>query len=185
MEETKHCPYCGAEINARAKKCKFCGKWIEKQCPYCGEWIASEAKKCKHCGSWLSEYAKYAYEKKNGLLPQKPAMTTNDLQKALDERAEAEEYKHDSEKTSCLLWVENGILFAIILAAYNWKVAIVTAIIASILLSFQPIRVLYCIALSVVWGVVGYSFGGWIGAILLFLASLAWHGPAFYSKYDE
>ncbi len=27
-EETKICPYCEAEINANAKKCKFCGEWV-------------------------------------------------------------------------------------------------------------------------------------------------------------
>ena len=37
--QTKHCPYCGGEIAATAKKCKHCGKWIEKQCPACGEWM--------------------------------------------------------------------------------------------------------------------------------------------------
>ena len=24
------CQYCGAEISANAKKCKFCGEWIQK-----------------------------------------------------------------------------------------------------------------------------------------------------------
>lgn len=53
MEETKMCPYCGGEILSDAKKCKHCGKWLEKKCPSCGEWIKAEAKKCKHCGEWL------------------------------------------------------------------------------------------------------------------------------------
>ena len=45
--EIKVCPYCGGEINQSAKKCKHCGKWLEKQCPQCGEWVNAEAKKCR------------------------------------------------------------------------------------------------------------------------------------------
>ncbi len=29
-QETKKCPYCGAEILAVAKKCKYCGEWLNK-----------------------------------------------------------------------------------------------------------------------------------------------------------
>lgn len=29
MENTKKCPFCGAEIKIGAKKCRFCGKWLE------------------------------------------------------------------------------------------------------------------------------------------------------------
>lgn len=27
--ETKNCPFCNAEIDAAAKKCKFCGEWVD------------------------------------------------------------------------------------------------------------------------------------------------------------
>lgn len=29
QQKTKICPYCGSEINAEAKKCRFCGSWLE------------------------------------------------------------------------------------------------------------------------------------------------------------
>lgn len=29
MKDTKHCPHCGGEILAVAKKCKHCGEWLK------------------------------------------------------------------------------------------------------------------------------------------------------------
>ncbi len=29
--ENKVCPFCNAEISADAKKCKFCGEWVDKE----------------------------------------------------------------------------------------------------------------------------------------------------------
>ena len=30
MEELKVCPYCGQQINANAKLCKYCKKWLDE-----------------------------------------------------------------------------------------------------------------------------------------------------------
>jgi len=58
MEESKKvCPFCGAEINASAKKCRFCGNWFDEEieCPYCAEKIKASAKKCRFCGEWIGD----------------------------------------------------------------------------------------------------------------------------------
>ena len=54
-EGKKNCPFCGAEINNNAKKCRFCGNWFDEEieCPFCAEKIKASAKKCRFCGEWL------------------------------------------------------------------------------------------------------------------------------------
>lgn len=69
----KKCPYCTADIPVEAKKCKFCGEWVEptsggpaepaelkltvqppsrgpmKACPYCSAQIPQDAWTCMYC----------------------------------------------------------------------------------------------------------------------------------------
>jgi hypothetical protein len=69
----KKCPYCTADIAVEAKKCKFCGEWVEptapsatepaelkltiqppthgptKTCPYCSAQIPESAWTCMYC----------------------------------------------------------------------------------------------------------------------------------------
>lgn len=79
--KTKFCCFCGKEISINAKKCKYCGRWLndtndnvkhlnipqkeeevvqnktetKKQCPFCCQMIPSNARKCQYCGEWISE----------------------------------------------------------------------------------------------------------------------------------
>ena len=75
MEVTKTCPFCGKEILIKAKKCKFCGSWLNQQetqlesvqklntekieatktCPYCCQQIPQNAQKCQFCGEWIKQ----------------------------------------------------------------------------------------------------------------------------------
>ena len=55
-KETKNCPYCGEEILAIAKKCRFCGEWLPEEkpkvyvpCPICGESIEEDVEICPFC----------------------------------------------------------------------------------------------------------------------------------------
>jgi uncharacterized membrane protein YhaH (DUF805 family) len=65
-QETKTCPYCGEEILAAAKKCKFCGEWLNKDekqdvekviipCPVCGEMVEEGISQCPYCHESLIE----------------------------------------------------------------------------------------------------------------------------------
>ena len=57
-QNLKKCPFCANDIAISAKKCRFCGKWLEtkeKECPYCLQKIPLEARKCLHCGSYVEQ----------------------------------------------------------------------------------------------------------------------------------
>jgi len=176
MEEVKQCPYCGKEIHISAKKCRHCGKWLEKKCPVCGEWILTEAKKCKHCGSWINKFTREKYESQQ--ISAKPTQTKEQIKEEIDDAK-------DKNDASCLLQIENGLIIGAIWFVYDkiW-VPIIVFIILEVLLRIQAIRVLYCLAATFVWGAVGMELSGGWGTVLFAGLSLVFHYPAMKSGFN-
>lgn len=188
MEETtKLCPFCGGVIQSTAKKCPHCGKWLEKKCPACGEWIKIDAKKCRFCGEWQGDYEKWKYEKETGikLTPQQPASS------AKEENIGGDDNKKDGaaiENTSCLLSLE--ILGLICLYTWYYDITIWKSVIAYFVLCFllgvRYTRILLCIIISALWGVIIYGiFESTIAAIIAFAVAVAIHSPQFFKAKDD
>ena len=201
MENTKSCPYCGSEIQATAKKCKHCGKWVEKQCPQCSEWVNAEAKKCRYCGYWFDPWQRRLQEKAEAERSKPAQIRAEELQEQLEEQKE-------ERQAGGLLSIEAGICIILIGIFYGWAWwGYVLGIIASyVLLSIHLLRVIYCIAISLVWGLVGmavapwlldesdiemtrrlitedYGTYWWIGGIV-FIFSIIFHWPAMKTRFN-
>ena len=202
-KQTKTCPFCGKEVIATAKKCKHCGQWLEKQCPTCGEWINAKAMKCRYCGTWLNKYAREKYEG-TPVVPQKSysAQEVNEaIGYALDE-------KDEEEDTSSLMNIECAVIVIVAGLIYDWSILqyFLAWAIGYVLLCIHILRVLYCIAVSFVWGIIGYCLSPWIFGdsdwdmlvrlasedfsdywwmgLIFFAASLFFHWPAMRSRFN-
>ena len=198
----KTCPYCGGEILETAKKCKHCGKWLEQKCPQCGEWVSAEAKKCRYCGYWFDPWQRRQQEKaeheKLNPTPQQPKI---DLESAIEEH-------EDNKQAGCILNIECGIIIVILGFAldWDWWQFGLGWLVGYILLNIHILRVLYCIAISLVWGFIGvalspflleesdfklasrlitedYTDYWWMGLIFA-VVSLFFHWPAMKSRFE-
>lgn len=203
MDNTINCPHCGKAILSTAKKCKHCGEWLEKECPACGEWIKVNAKKCKHCGTWFNKFSR---ERIEGVpappsVPQQEEPTEEEIEEYIDE-------ENAKNRASCLMQVECGIVNVILAYCYdwNWWACLAAVGVCYVMLNIRVLRILYCIAISLVWAAVGFVLapafvdssdletlskfaaedysGYWWGAAILGIVSIVLHWPAIKHGFD-
>lgn len=133
------CPACGEQIAIGSKMCSYCQEELEKQCPCCKEWIIADAKRCKHCGTWLNKFSKEKFE---GVTPS----------------AEPESSSSDGS-VSAFVYIEAALaiyLFAELME-WGWIVIIGAFFVNTLLLTTAIYRVIYTIAVSAIWGLIGLS----------------------------
>lgn len=206
---TRLCPFCDETILRSAIKCKHCREWVNepkphleveskpsvevvetKICPCCSEEIAKDATRCKHCSTWLNEFSKAKYE-------------------GVKLSREEEGVDSSVSTASSIIYVETIAISVIIYSLYDIKLweGIVACLVLFFLLSFRWIRLIYCLVISVIWGMIGvvlapvildendfkmmrrfamedYSDYMWIGLIVA-IASLVFHLPAISKDYNR
>src|SRR3712207_5815327 len=111
-----------------------------KCCPYCGETILATAQKCKHCGEWLTPRVD---ERKNWK----------------DVVNEFHNYETMRNGWGCLFWEIVLLAIAVGLSYQSWWAFLIALCVLFMLLSLRFLNTLLCIALSVVWGILGMFIG--------------------------
>lgn len=73
----KECKFCGKQIEDDAKKCIYCGQWLDDliKCPTCGEMINASAKICRFCKepvphkiNWSKIKNLFSFKKKTAII---------------------------------------------------------------------------------------------------------------------
>ncbi len=141
MDKMMKCPACAEEIAVGSKKCEHCGDEIEKQCPCCKEWIVADAKRCKHCGTWLNKFTKEKFEGET-------TPTSSEVETSVEIGG-----------LRAFVYVESALAIYFFCELMEWSfwVLLVIGFVNILLLTTVFYRVIYNIAVSAIWGLIGLS----------------------------
>lgn len=148
-----------------------------KRCPYCGEEILAEAKKCKHCGEWLDKSITENQPAEQNEETSKNSPMSSDVRKGVTQA-------QVNEENSSIL-IGEILIVAVIIGLYMeswwWFGGSLLGLIGILYVPF--LGSFLCIALSAIWGLIGYVVGetffsqnaAWVLGILAFICGIGIH----------